>query len=146
MSGEFFHTTQMLIASALMIAGVFFVIAGAIGVIRLPDFYTRMHAAGVTDTLGAELIIFGLIVQAGFSQTSLKLVLIAFFLFLTSPTATHAVVGAAWQSGLKPKLGKYKAPAPGEAIVKPKSKTKTKAKTKAKTRRKSPVKKARAKK
>ncbi len=130
MSGEFFHTAQMLIASLLLIGGVFFVIAGAIGVIRMPDFYTRMHAAGVTDTLGAELILLGLIVQSGFSQTSIKLVFIAFFLFLTSPTATHAVVGAAWQSGLKPKLGKYKAPAPGEA------------KLKAKPKRKSPVKKA----
>jgi len=132
MSGEFFHTAQMLVAGVLMIAGVFFVLAGAIGVIRMPDFYTRMHAAGVTDTLGAELILLGLIVQAGFSQTSIKLVFIAFFLFLTSPTATHAVVGAAWQSGLKPKLGKYKAPAPGESKpkVKPKSKATTKRKAK----------------
>ncbi|MBL4854714.1 MAG: monovalent cation/H(+) antiporter subunit G [Robiginitomaculum sp.] len=127
MSGEFFHTAQMFIAGVLMIGGVFFVLAGAIGVIRMPDFYTRMHAAGVTDTLGAELILLGLIVQAGFSQTSIKLVFIAFFLFLTSPTATHAVVGAAWQSGLKPKLGKYKAPAPGERKPKPKPKAKRKA-------------------
>jgi len=130
MSSEILHTAQMLIAGVLMIGGVFFVIAGAIGVIRLPDFYTRMHAAGVTDTLGAELIILGLIVQAGLSQTSLKLVFIAFFLFLTSPTATHAVVGAAWQSGLKPKLGKFRAPVPGEVKIKPKPKA----------RRKSPVK------
>ncbi len=148
MIAEFLPVAQMLIASVLMLAGVFFVIAGAIGVIRLPDFYTRMHAAGVTDTLGAELIIFGLIVQAGISQTSLKLVFIAFFLFLTSPTATHAVVGAAWQSGLKPKLGKYKAPAPGEAKAKPKTKSKATppAKSKTKSKRKSPVKTTRTKK
>ena len=54
------------VASGLLLAaGCFFVLIGAIGVLRLPDFYTRMHAAGVTDTLGAELIILGLILQAG---------------------------------------------------------------------------------
>jgi len=81
------------------------------GVIRLPDFYTRLHAAGMTDTLGAELILFGLIVQSGFSQMTLKLLLVAFFLFVTSPTATHAVANAAYKNGLKPLTGKYRAPA-----------------------------------
>jgi len=93
---------------------VFFVIAGALGVIRMPDFYTRTHAAGITDTLGAEMILLGLIVQAGFSQTSLKLLLVAFFLFLTSPTATHAVANAAHHAGLKPLLGRFRAPSPAE--------------------------------
>jgi len=115
MSADFLHIAHIALVAFLMLGGVFFVLAGAIGVLRLPDFYTRMHAAGMTDTLGAEMIILGLIVQAGFSQTSLKLALIAFLLFLTSPTATHAVVGAAHHAGLKPLLGKYKAPAPGEA-------------------------------
>ncbi|RZV39969.1 MAG: cation:proton antiporter, partial [Acidimicrobiales bacterium] len=77
--------------SGLLIGtGIFFVLAGAVGVIRLPDFYSRTHAAGMTDTLGAELIIVGLIIQSGMSQTSLKLLLVAFFLFITSPTASHA--------------------------------------------------------
>lgn len=91
-------------------AGLFFVLAGTIGVIRLPDFYSRLHAAGMTDTLGAELILFGLIVQSGFSQMTLKLLLVAFFLFVTSPTATHAVANAAYKNGLDPLLGKYRAP------------------------------------
>lgn len=95
---------------AAMLGGVVFVLAGAIGVIRLPDFYTRMHAAGVTDTLGAELIVFGLILQAGWSALSLKLALIGLFVFLTSPTATHAVANAAYRAGLKPMLKRY---APG---------------------------------
>ena len=98
-------------ASMLSIfGGLFFVLAGTVGVLRLPDFFTRLHAAGMTDTLGAELIIFGLIIQAGWSQMSLKLLLVAFFLLLTSPTATHAVAGAAYQAGVKPLLGKYRAP------------------------------------
>lgn len=91
-------------------AGLFFVLAGTLGVLRLPDFYTRLHAAGMTDTLGAELILLALIVQAGFSQMSLKLLLVAFFLLVTSPTATHAVAHAAYSAGLKPLLGNYKAP------------------------------------
>jgi len=91
-------------------AGLFFVLAGTLGVLRLPDFYTRLHAAGMTDTLGAELILLALIVQSGFSQMSLKLLLVAFFLFITSPTATHAVAHAAYTAGLKPMLGRYKVP------------------------------------
>lgn len=114
MNAEVLHIAQFAISAFLMVGGVFFVLAGAIGVLRLPDFYMRMHAAGMTDTLGAEMTILGLMVQAGFSQNSLKLALIAFLLFLTSPTATHAVVGAAHHSGLKPMLGKYKSPALGE--------------------------------
>lgn len=95
-----------------ILAGLFFVLGGAIGVLRLPDFYTRLHAAGITDTLGAELIIVGLIIQSGFSQTSLKLALVAVFLLFTSPTATHAVAYAAHKAGLKPYLGPYRAPDP----------------------------------
>ena len=96
-----------------IVAGLFFVLAGTLGVLRLPDFYTRLHAAGMTDTLGAELVLLGLIIQSGFTQMSLKLLLVAFFLLITSPTATHAVAHAAYQTGLKPKLGKYRAPSLG---------------------------------
>ncbi len=99
------------IASVISISvGLFFVLAGTLGVLRLPDFYTRLHAAGMTDTLGAELILLGLIIQSGFTQMSLKLLLVAFFLLMTSPTATHAVAHAAYKMGLKPQLGKYRAP------------------------------------
>lgn len=90
--------------------GLFFVLAGALGVLRLPDFYTRLHAAGMTDTLGAELILLGLMFQSGFSQMTLKLLLVAFFLLVTSPTATHAVAHAAYKNGLKPFLGTFKSP------------------------------------
>jgi len=78
-----------------LLSGAFFVIVGGVGVIRLPDFYTRLHAAGITDTLGAGLIILGLMFQAGLTQVSIKLLLILIFLWFTSPTATHALARAA---------------------------------------------------
>lgn len=100
---------------ALMAVGIIFVIAGAIGVVRLPDFYTRMHAAGVTDTLGAELIVLSLILQAGFTLLAAKLLLVGFILFLTSPTATHAVANAAHRAGLNPLLSRHQPPHPRDA-------------------------------
>ena len=76
----------------------------------------RLHAAGMTDTLGVELVLLGLIIQSGFTQMSLKLLMVAFFLFLTSPTATHAVSNAAYKAGLKPLKGAYRAPDPEDIL------------------------------
>ena len=87
---------------ALLLAGSFMVIVGGIGVVRMPDFFTRLHPSGLIDTTGAALIVAGLILQAGFTQTSIKLALIVVFLLFTSPTATHAVAQAALARGLKP--------------------------------------------
>ena len=87
-----------------LVSGGFFAIVGGIGVLRLPDVYSRLHAAGVTDTLGAGLILLGLGLQGGLSQVTIKLGLIVVFLVFTSPTSTHALAGAALHSGLKPKL------------------------------------------
>jgi multicomponent Na+:H+ antiporter subunit G len=100
---------------AAMTTGLVFVLAGAIGVIRLPDFYTRMHAAGVTDTLGAELITLGLILQAQDWQTVAKLFLVGLLVFLTSPTSSHAIANAAHRAGHKPRLSRFHPPHPGEA-------------------------------
>ena len=93
-----------LTSAGLLAAGSIFVLIGAFGLIRLPDFYTRLHAAGITDTLGAELILLGLMFQAGLSLVTVKLILISLFIFFTSPTATHAVANAARVMGLKPML------------------------------------------
>lgn len=91
------------IVSALMLlGGSFFVLVGAIGVFRLPDFYTRLHGAGVTDTLGAGLILLGLMLQAGFTLATVKLLMILIFLFITSPTSCHALAQAARACGLEP--------------------------------------------
>jgi multicomponent Na+:H+ antiporter subunit G len=87
---------------ALLMTGAFLVLVGALGLVRMPDFYTRLHPAGVTDTLGADLILLGLMVQAGFSLVTIKLILIGAFLFVTSPTSTHAIANAALVAGLKP--------------------------------------------
>ncbi|NNE57572.1 MAG: cation:proton antiporter [Hellea sp.] len=112
MSIDIWEVIRNGLAILSLLAGLFFVLGGTLGVLRLPDFFTRLHAAGMTDTLGAELILLGLIIQEGFTQLSLKFFLVAFFLIVTSPTATHAVANAAYQAGLKPLLGKYKAPDP----------------------------------
>lgn len=80
-------------------------IIGAIGIHRFPDFYTRLHAAGITDTLCSALFLLGLLFQAGLTLASFKLFLIFAFLFFTSPTASHSLANAAMHGGLKPKLG-----------------------------------------
>lgn len=86
----------------LLLAGSFFVVTGGLGLVRMPDFFTRLHAASVTDTMGAGLILTGLMVQAGASFVTVKLVLILLFLLLTSPTASHALAHAALLSGYRP--------------------------------------------
>jgi len=86
----------------LLLAGSFFCIVGGIGLIRLPDFFARIHGAGITDTLGAGLVLAGLMVQAGLTLVTVKLVMVVVILLLTGPTATHAVARAARLAGLKP--------------------------------------------
>ena len=85
-----------------LLTGSFFVLAGGIGALRMPNFYTRMHAASLTDSSGSILIILGIILQAGFSLAAVKLLAILGFLLLTGPTATYALANAALLSGLKP--------------------------------------------
>ena len=87
---------------ACLAAGSLFVLAGGIGMLRLPDFFTRLHAAGVTDTLGAALILAGLATQVSPGLVTVKLVLIMALLVLTSPTATHALAKASLHGGLRP--------------------------------------------
>jgi multicomponent Na+:H+ antiporter subunit G len=83
-------------------------IVGGIGVIRFPDFYTRLHAVGTTDTLCAALFLLGLSFQAGLTLASFKLFLIFVFIFFTSPAASHSLANAAMLGGLKPVLSKSK--------------------------------------
>lgn len=88
-----------------LLSGGLLGVVGAVGIHRFPDFYSRQHAVGITDTLCAMLILFGLALQAGISLAAFKLALIFIFLFLTSPTASHALANAAMHSGLKARLG-----------------------------------------
>jgi multicomponent Na+:H+ antiporter subunit G len=89
---------------ALILAGSFFTVVGAIGLVRMPDVYTRMHAASVTDTLGAGLLFAGLMLQAGFGLVSLKLMFILILFFFMGPVATHALAQAALHAGVRPQL------------------------------------------
>lgn len=93
------------ILSALCLAaGAFFCLAGGIGLLRMPDFYTRMHAASVIETLGAGLILLGLMLQAGLTLVTVKLLMVALLILFTSPTASHALARAALLRGLVPRL------------------------------------------
>ncbi len=85
----------------LMSLGGVFVFIGGIGALRMPDLYTRMHAASLTDTMGAVLIIAGVMLQAGASLASVKLAAILVFLLFTSPTSSNALASAALLSGLR---------------------------------------------
>lgn len=87
-----------------IVGGALLGMAGGIGMHRFPDFYSRMHAAGITDTLCAALFLLGLGFQAGLSLAAFKLLLIFAFLLFTNPTASHALGNAALHSGLRPQL------------------------------------------
>ena len=91
-----------MLAMVLVGAGVFLLLTGALGLIRFPDLYSRMHAAGKCDTLGQLLMLTGLAIYEGWELTSLKLLIVAGFVFITSPTATHAIARAAYRSGIRP--------------------------------------------
>ena len=89
------------LSGILLLSGSFFCVTGALGLHRLPDFYCRAHAGGLTDTLGAFLILSGLLLLAGLSLVAVKLVLIAVLVHITSPTGTHALVKAAYSRGVR---------------------------------------------
>lgn len=83
-----------------LVGGGAFGIIGGLGLLRFPDFFSRLHAAGVTDTLSALLIVLGLVLQSGISLLTLKLLLILLFLLFTTPTASHALAQAALTAGV----------------------------------------------
>ena len=91
-----------------LIGGSFFSIVGGIGILRMPEFYSRLHGGGVTDTLGAALIIFGLMLQTGLTLATVKLVIILFFMLAVSPSSCHALARSAVKQGLNPVVDKAK--------------------------------------
>ena len=93
-----------LLSAVFVLAGGFFLVVGGIGLIRLPDLFSRLHAAGITDTLGLGLFVVGFMCQAGLSAATAKLALVLLFLLLTGPVATHALAKAALHGGLRPRL------------------------------------------
>ena len=95
---------------ACILGGLFFMVVGTVGVLRMPDVYTRLHAAGMTDTLGAGFMILGMCFQTGMTLLTLRLLLVYAFLLFTSPIGTHALARAALSGKVEP----YRAPFHGE--------------------------------
>jgi multicomponent Na+:H+ antiporter subunit G len=93
---------------ALILIGGAFGVIGGIGLLRMPDFFTRIHAGSLTDSMCAPCILIGLMLQSGLSLVTVKLAFLILFLLLTSPTATHALAKAAVHGGLEP--GQHDAP------------------------------------
>jgi multicomponent Na+:H+ antiporter subunit G len=112
------HALIDILSCFCLLTGAIFSVLGGIGLIRFPDFYARLHGGGITDTMGAGMIILGLLLQAFRAGVdpqvtdatitpwlvAAKLLMVLFFLSITSPSSCHALAQAAWQDGLKPQL------------------------------------------
>lgn len=92
-------TLREFIARLFLAGGAFFLLASAIGMLRLPDFYCRLHASGNSETLGVMLSFMGLVIYEGFTLTSLKMIMIFLLIFLGNPIGTHILSKAAYKSG-----------------------------------------------
>ena len=92
----------VILSVIFMLGGIFFFTTATIGILRFPDFFTRLHATGKGDTLAVLLCLIGLAIYEGFSLTALKIVFIAVFMALAQPTATHAISKAALRGGVQP--------------------------------------------
>ena len=90
-----------LIACVFLAVGLIFITASAVGVLRLPDFYTRLHASGMGETLGLVLSFIGLVIIEGATLTSVKMIMVALLVFLANPIGTHMLVRAARKAGLQ---------------------------------------------
>jgi len=97
------------LSTVLLGLGGFFCLVGGIGLIRMPDFYTRVHAASIIETLGVGFLLLGLMLHAGWSLVTVKLLFIGLLIFFVSPTASHALARAARVRGLKPMLAEEEA-------------------------------------
>ncbi|MBU0687335.1 MAG: monovalent cation/H(+) antiporter subunit G [Candidatus Margulisbacteria bacterium] len=93
---------MIIIAYLFFGIGLFFMIFGALGILRFPDLYTRLHPAGKAGTAGILSIFIGLIFYSGFSFNSQRIILITLFILITSPVATHAIARGAMESGIIP--------------------------------------------
>ncbi len=97
---------QHIASISLIVVGIFFILVAGIGIVRLPDFYSRTHAVSKSDTLGILLVVLGLIVYEGFNINSLKLSFVFILVALANPIGSHALGMAAFKKGLKPLLGR----------------------------------------
>jgi multicomponent Na+:H+ antiporter subunit G len=91
-----------LLVPALIVSGLFFMLTGTLGLLRMPDFYTRANATGKCDTLGEGLMLLGFVLYEGYSLIAVKIVLLILFILISTPTAMHAVTNAAYNQGIIP--------------------------------------------
>lgn len=101
------------LGSIIAVAGVVFIVGGALGILRFPDFYTRLHAARVSDSVGAVLVCLGLALMANDIAVALRLVLLAVLIGAIGPVIAQLIANAAHVGGLAPLSGRYTAPRPG---------------------------------
>ncbi|MCT4621234.1 MAG: monovalent cation/H(+) antiporter subunit G [Marinisporobacter sp.] len=94
----------MILMTIFMLGGLFFFVVGTVGILRFPDLFTRAHSAAKCDTLGAVLCLIGLMIYSGLNFTSLKLLLVIAFLWITNPTATHLISKAAFMKEKNKKM------------------------------------------
>lgn len=91
---------RTILAGVLIISGCLLILISSLGVIRFPDFYSRLHPAGKSDTMGQTMVLLGLIIFEGFDLISVKLIIIMIFFYVANPTATHFISKAAHKAGL----------------------------------------------
>ena len=99
------ETVILTLSWLFILTGSAFVIVGALGMVRFPDFWSRLHASSISESAGVILLIIGMCLQGGLTLITVKLLIIGVFLFITGPTATHAVANAALVTGLRPQEG-----------------------------------------
>ncbi|MEM9668266.1 MAG: monovalent cation/H(+) antiporter subunit G [Pseudomonadota bacterium] len=107
---EYWTVFRPWLGAALSMLGGFLALVGAIGVLRFPDFYTRLHAASVTDTGAALVLIVGMCLLSPSGLVFVKILAIGIFLFLTAPSAAHAIANAAHTAKLEPVTGRFGSP------------------------------------
>lgn len=107
-------SVREIVALILLVPGVFVLLLGSVGLVRFPDFYTRLHPAGKSETMGASLVVLSLAVHEGFDLVALKVLLVQVFIYFGNPAATAAMGRAAWRAGLRPFTGAV--PRPDDAV------------------------------
>ena len=100
-----------IVSWGFIVLGSFFTVVGMLGLLRMPELFTRMHAASVMETLGAGFLIFGMVIQAGASLAAFKLLFILALVLLTSPVVTHALAQTALHEKVRPILSEDRRPA-----------------------------------
>jgi len=109
--------TVEILSWVFILSGSGFALIGAVGALRFPDFWSRLHAISITDSAGMILLVIGMCLQAGPTLVTVKLLIIGVFLFITGPTSTHAIANAALVTGLRPPEGEGLVGAEPEPLV-----------------------------